>query len=72
MGKRSEAAKEFLGNWHIIGAAKNWLGFHVTFNMCDDIRALYYATAREEKTTNEQHFENILIAFNEKRQEEAD
>ncbi len=71
MSRKSEASKDFLGNWYIIEAAKNWLGVHVTFNMCDEIRASFYATDRPIDMTNEQHFENILIEYNERRQEEA-
>lgn len=72
MSRKSEASKEFLGNWYIIGAAKDWLGLHVTFNMCDEIRAAFYAKERPVDMSVEQHFENVLIEYNEERQEETD
>lgn len=72
MSRKSEAAKEFLGNWYIIDAAKNWFGFHVTFNMCDEIRAEYNALSYEGFDSKEDRFEQALKQYHEKRQQETD
>lgn len=72
MGNKAELSKEFLGNWYIIRAAKNWFGFHVTFNMCDEIRETYHSLRQEDFDTSEDRFEEALKQYNEKRQEELE
>jgi len=67
---KAEKQKAFLGDWYIINAAKNWLGVDLSFNMCDDVRALYRGSSKKVGLTNEQHFENVLIEYHQKLQDE--
>jgi len=70
MGVNSEKTKQFLGNWYIIKAARNWIGLDLSFNQCDEVRAIYYKLSYQDYDSKEQRFEDALFEYQRIKKEE--